>query len=170
MKIESILSFETNYAFKHFDCGDESLNKYLKTFAYLNDTNNLSKTFIAHDGDTIIGFVTLCNAQIEFKEMPDDYQKEMPDDYQKEMPKYPVPAVKIARLAVDTKYQSKGYGKELLLFTFKKIIQVSLSIGVKAVIVDAKEQSKMFYEKYGFIKIIGNTYIMLIDTLIDGLL
>lgn len=154
MKIESILSFETNYAFKHFDCGDESLNKYLKTFAYLNDTNNLSKTFIAHDGDTIIGFVTLCNAQIEFKEMP----------------KYPVPAVKIDRLAVDTKYQSKGYGKELLLFTFKKIIQVSLSTGVKAVIVDAKEQSKMFYEKYGFIKIIGNTYIMLIDTLIDGLL
>ena len=154
MKIESILSFETNYAFKHFDCGDESLNKYLKTFAYLNDTNNLSKTFIAHDGDTIIGFVTLCNAQIEFKEMP----------------KYPVPAVKIAGLAVDTKYQSKGYGKELLLFTFKKIIQVSLSIGVKAVIVDAKEQSKMFYEKYGFIKIIGNTYIMLLDTLLDGLL
>lgn len=162
MKIESILSFETNYAFKHFDCGDESLNKYLKTFAYLNDTNNLSKTFIAHDGDTIIGFVTLCNAQIGFKEMPDGYQKEMP--------KYPVPAVKIARLAVDTKYQNKGYGKELLLFTFKKIIQVSLSTGVKAVIVDAKEQSKMFYEKYGFIKIIGNTYILLIDTLIDGLL
>ena len=154
MKIESILSFETNYAFKHFDCGDESLNKYLKTFAYLNDTSNLSKTFIAHDSDTIIGFVTLCNAQIEFKEMP----------------KYPVPAVKIAGLAVDTKYQSKGYGKELLLFTFKKIIQVSLSIGVKAVIVDAKEQSKMFYEKYGFIKIIGNTYIMLLDTLLDGLL
>ena len=118
MKIESILSFETNYAFKHFDCGDESLNKYLKTFAYLNDTNNLSKTFIAHDGDTIIGFVTLCNAQIEFKEMP----------------KYPVPAVKIAGLAVDTKYQSKGYGKELLLFTFKIFESSKLSYEISSTV------------------------------------
>lgn len=162
MEIKSILSFETNYAFKHFNCGDSNLNKYLKTFAYLNDENNLSKTFAGCNGETIIGFITLCNAQIEFKEMPKSYKQTMP--------KYPVPAIKIARLGVDTKFQNKGYGKELLLFAFKKIIQVSVSTGVKAVIVDAKENSKGFYEKYGFVDIGNNTFFLLVDTLIDGLL
>lgn len=161
MLFKSILSYQTSLAFKIFDCGDENLNKYLKTHAQLNDQNNLSKTFICCDNDEVVGFITLCNSQIEFQEMPKSYKQAMP--------RYPVPAVKIARLAVDNKYKGQGYGKALLQFAFKKIIQVSVSTGVKLVVVDAKEDSKSFYQKFGFIELKNGTYILLIDTLIDAL-
>ena len=162
MEFRSILSFETSFQFRLFDCGEANLNKYIRTHALLNDKNNLSKTFILLEDDSVIGFVTLCNAQIEFKDMPLDYQNNMP--------RYPVPAIRIARLAIDKQYQHKGYGKKLLAFAFKKIVQVSQSTGIKVVLVDAKEESKAFYEKYGFIKLNNNTYIMAIETIINALL
>ncbi len=162
MEFKSILSFETSLAFKHFNCGDENLNKYIRSHAQLNDQNNLSKTFICCDKDDVVGFVTLCSSQIEFQEMPNSYQQTMP--------KYPVPAIKIARLAIDNKYQGQGYGKALLQFAFKKILQVSISTGVKLVVVNAKDSSKKFYERFGFIEIKDNIYILMIDTLIDALI
>ena len=162
MEFKSILSFKTSLAFRHFDCGNENLNKYIRSHAQLNDQNNLSKTFICLEKDDVVGFVTLCNSQIEFQEMPNSYKQSMP--------KYPVPAIKIARLAVDNDYQGQGYGKALLQFAFKKIIQVSVSTGVKIVVVDAKDSSKEFYERFGFIEIKENTYILMIDTLIDALI
>ena len=162
MIFNSIKFYKTALTFKHFDCGEENLNKYIRTYAYMNDENNLSKTFICEDNGNIVGFVTLCNAQIEFDEMPASYKHSMP--------KYPVPSVKIARLAIDKKYQGMGYGKSLLLYAFKKIIQVSVSTGVKVISVDVKESSKGFYEKYGFVDLGSGTYILMIETLIDALI
>lgn len=162
MIFNNIKIYKTALVFKHFDCGEENLNKYIRTYAYMNDENNLSKTFICEDDGNIVGFVTLCNAHIEFDEMPVSYKRLMT--------KYPVPSVKIARLAVDKKYQGMGYGKSILLYAFKKIIQVSVSTGVKVISVDVKESSKGFYEKFGFVDLGSGTYILRIETLIDALI
>lgn len=154
--------FETTYIFKNFDCGDENLNKYIKTHAYLNDTNNLSKTFVCIDDNVIVGFVTLCNAQIEFKDMPVSYKNKYP--------RYPVPSIKIARLAVEKTLQGRGYGKDILTFALKKSVQVSLEVGVKLIVADVKEQSKEFYKKYGFIQVNEQTYCLPIETVLKALL
>lgn len=154
----SLSAFETGYIFKSFDCGDANLNKYIRTHALINDKNNLSKTFVCVNDGVVIGYVTLCSAQVEFEKMPQSYKSSKP--------RYPVPAIRIARLAVDFKYQGKGYGKQLLAYTFKKIVMASEITGIKVIIVDVKEQSKLFYEKYGFEKLYELTYYLPIETII----
>ena len=149
--------------FKKFDCGNKALNEYLQKYANQNEKNHLSRTYILENDGSILGYVTLCNTQIDAKEMPSDYSK---------LPKYPIPGVKIARLAVDIEYQRKHFGEMLLTFALKRIVLVSASVGIKVVVVDAKEESRQFYEKYGFISLTNNslTYILPIETVLKALL
>lgn len=123
-----------------FDCGCEELNVFLKCYARQNDKNRMGKTFVLFEGSVAAGFVTLCSGSIDYDELPKNYK----------LPRYPIPAIRIARLGVDKRFQGKGYGKELLSFSLEKIALLSGFIGVKFVIVDAKDSAKSFYEHYGF--------------------
>lgn len=138
-----------------FDCGNDDLNLYLKQYAYQNDKSGIGKTFVLYDKNNLIGFVTLCTASIHFCDLPKNIK----------LPRYPIPAIKIARLAVDKKYQGKGYGKELLGFSLEKIAALAEFIGVKFVMVDAKEESRSFYERFGFLPlpVKQETYVLPID-------
>ena len=106
----------------------------------------------------IVGYFTLATAQVAYQEIPDDYREKLP--------KYPIPALRIARLAVDKELKGKGIGKWLLAQAFIKIIQVADVTRIYFIIVDTKETSKSFYEHYGFIKFNGEdlTYFILADT------
>ena len=94
-----------------------------------------------------------------------------PNPAKEALPKYPIPCIRIARLAVAKKHQNKGYGKELLRQAFLKIVAVSFTVGVKLVLVDAKETSKTFYEKYGFKPLIGSTltYYLPVETILEAI-
>lgn len=83
------------------------------------------------------------------------------------MPKYPIPALRIARLAVNKELQGNGIGKWLLSQVFIKAVQVADITGLYLIIVDAKETSKNFYEHYGFQKFMDEdlSYFMLVDTI-----
>ena len=146
---------EVKNLLKDFDCGNNDLNDYLKCFAYQNDKSGIGKTFVLFDDDIAVGFVTLCSASINFEDVPKTMK----------LPRYPIPAIKIARLAVDKRYQNKGFGKELLAFSLEKIAMLADFIGVRFVTVDAKEESKSFYEHFGFISLPTKkeTYILPID-------
>ncbi len=146
---------EVKNQIKDFDCGNNDLNSYLKCFAYQNDKSGIGKTFVLFDRNVPVGFVTLCSASIDFEDAPKNIK----------LPHYPIPAIKIARLAVDKRYQNKGFGKELLAFSLEKIAMLADFIGVRFVTVDAKEESKSFYEHFGFISLPTKkeTYILPID-------
>lgn len=161
MKIVSIKDIDATLL-QQFDCGNTPLNVFLSNYALKNDRNNIGRTYILQDQKEIIGYVTLANAQVSYIDIPNQIQKTLP--------KYPLPAVRIARLAVDLKYQNEGYGKALLTFAFKKILIAAINIGIKLVVVDAKEEAKHFYEHYGFIKIKdSDTYMMPVELLIEAL-
>ena len=110
---------EVRNRLKDFNCGNADLNTYLKCYAYQNDKSGMGRTFVLFDNDVLIGFVTLCSASLLFDELP----KAM------KLPRYPIPAIKIARLAVDERFQGKGYGKELLAFSLEKIALLADYIG-----------------------------------------
>lgn len=145
-----------------FDCGNELLNAYLLKYAVQDDKRNVSRTYVYVEDKIIVGFVTLCAAQIELEEMPNDFSK---------LPKYPIPAIKIARLAIDKNYQKSGYGKELLRFALIRVASISKEIGIKVIVVDAKEEAKTFYEHYGFVplKTRKNTYVLPIEQILSAL-
>lgn len=163
MKIVSIKDISPS-SLKNFDCGIIPLNLFLKEYALKNDRNNIGRTFVLIDNNDVVGYITLATTHV--------INEEMPEDYKKHFPKYPVPGVRIARLAVGLEHRCKGYGKQLILFAFKQILLAATQIGIKVVVVDAKEESKSFYEHYGFLPLVENTntYILPIETIIKALI
>ena len=88
---------------KDFDCGIEALNKYLRQFDITNDKKNIGKTFVAVDKsnpDKTIGYYTVSMAQILFNELPEVIRKGLPG--------YPIPAMRIGKLAIDSEFQGKN--------------------------------------------------------------
>lgn len=144
-----------------FSSGNDDLDKYLREYALINDRNGYGKTFLLYDNDELVGFFTICSASIKFEDFPK----------RKSLPKYPIPAVRIARLAIRKDKQRQGYGRELLKQALIRVLCISQKVGVRLVIVDAKETSASFYEHYGFerLKEDALTYYLLIETLQNAL-
>ena len=162
MKLVSISELD-NKLIESFSCGNEELDRFFKRNALINDQNGYGKTFILENNGEILGFFTLCSFSIKFDEYPKGDEERLP--------KYPIPCIKIARLAVDKRHQHQGYGKELLKQTFLRIISVSKTVGIRLVVVDAKESAVNFYTNYGFIPLENgkNTYYLLLDTLLEAI-
>lgn len=132
---------------KPFDCGIKELTQYFKQFAYPNDKKNIGKTFVAislSDPSQPLGYYTVSMAQILFSELPDDLKKGLP--------KYPIPAMRIGKLAIDVQYQKQGIGSLLLHDALHRAIRISSEIAIYCVLVDAlNDKAKTFYLKFGFI-------------------
>jgi N-acetylglutamate synthase-like GNAT family acetyltransferase len=127
-----------------FDCGVDSLNNYLLRYARQNDLKNISRTFVAVDRNKLIhGFYSINSASVECEDLPENITKQLP--------RYPIPAARLSRLAVDLKMQKTGLGERLLFNALKRIYLTSNEMGIKIVIVDLlDEKAKSFYESYGF--------------------
>ncbi|MCE5318659.1 MAG: GNAT family N-acetyltransferase [Parachlamydia sp.] len=131
-------------AYQSFSCGNLDLDAYLLRFARTNHKKGIGKTFVFLNENQVVGYYTVSMACIEFKHLPDQYQKGIP--------KYPIPVARIGKLAVDTRFQGNGIGKRLLIDGLKRILEASLSVAAYGIIVDAKNHDvKQFYEKLGFV-------------------
>lgn len=159
-RLVPVKDIQSKAELKKFDCGIDALNEFLSRYSLKNDALGIGKTFVAlDDSNSIAGYFTLSTAQVTYQEIPDEYRIKLP--------KYPIPALRIARLAVNKNLQGKGIGRWLLTQAFIKTVQVADVAGLYFVIVDAKETSKMFYEHYGFIKFNDENlcYFILIETI-----
>lgn len=140
---------------KNFDCSIEELNTYLKQFAIPNDKKNIGKTFVGIEDAETLGYYTVSMVQI--------LATDIPEDIKKGLPRYPVPAMRIGKLAVDTSTQGKGIGKLLLKDAFIRAVQLSSDVGLKFIIVDAiNETAKQFYLKYGFMPLSNQPLTLII--------
>lgn len=96
------------------------------------------------DPGRIVGYYSLSNSSIELEGLPEDFRKRLP--------KYPaVPATLLGRLAVDERERGKDFGEFLLMDALKRSLRTSYIVGSAAVVVDPKNDSVGFYEKYGFL-------------------
>lgn len=142
-----------------FDCGNPPLNEYLKKYARQNHESGLGKTYVAVDeGQNVLGFYTISTAQVKSEFLPQKLTKRLP--------KYPIPAVRIGRLAVDKSMHGCGLGKELLMHAVTIILDISEKVGIFLVVVDAKDDAAVaFYQKYGFVQSPENpkTLFLLLD-------
>jgi GNAT superfamily N-acetyltransferase len=132
-----------------FDCGEPALNEFLVRLAGQQQRRGIGKTYVAPaaDGETVVGFVTLSAGQVATAGMPDALR----------LPRYPVPVLRIGRLAVDRGAQGQGIGADLLAFALHLALNLSRQIGLYAVVVDAKhEQAAAFYRGLGFAATLDN--------------
>ena len=136
-----VSSLAPNHLRDNFDCGEAALNDYLKRFALQNARQGLGRTWVVVEPDTLSvqGYYTLVSSSIS------------PDVVPKKLPRYPVPAILLARLAVDRRCQGQRLGENLLLDALARSAQTADEIGVYAVVVDAMHKPvRGFYLKYGF--------------------
>lgn len=131
-----------------FDCGSPPLNDFLQRFALVNQRSDSSRTYVVTEDKAIIGFYSLVVGSIEYS--PDSGR------IAAGLPSHPIPTVVIARLGVSSEMKRQGVGKKLLRDALGKALGVSETIGVRAVIVDAKDDAaKVWYESFGFAALPG---------------
>jgi predicted GNAT family N-acyltransferase len=132
-----------------FDCGVAELNDYLQRYASQNHRKGIATTFVAlasTEDLQIAGYYSVSMAEITVEVLPIEFQKGLP--------RYPIPAMRVGRLAVDITRRGEGLGKALLMECFRRAIILSREIGIFAIVVDAtNESAKDFYLKYGFIQL-----------------
>lgn len=126
-----------------FRSGDVDLDRFFHKFAGQNQFRlHIGTTYVAVRGLEILGFVTLSATSITIKDLPKVARKRLPN--------YPLPALRLARLAVAESAQGQGIGKQLLKAVFKIAHEMADRTGCVAVVVDAKPAAISFYERYGF--------------------
>lgn len=130
-----------------FDCGQAPLNIYLKQYAGQNERRGGSRTYVIAGRDSrVVGYYTLAVGSIEHANAPAVVSKGLGQ--------YPIPVIILARLAIDKTIQGKGFGLALLKDALKRTLNVSREVGVRAVLVHAKDQrARDWYKKAaGFIE------------------
>ncbi len=134
--------------YKSFSCTEPALDEYIKRYAINHEKMGIGRTFVLRNDAIVIGYYTLSAAQISMNDLPQEYRKKMP--------KYPVPASRLCRLAVDQSHQGKKIGEHLVADAIKRVLQADSVMAIHSLIVDAKnEKSKKFYLKYAFLPLEG---------------
>jgi GNAT superfamily N-acetyltransferase len=129
-----------------FRSGDLDLDRFFHQFAGQNQfRHHLGVTYVAVDDARVLGFATVAAAQLEIDDLPLAVRRKLP--------RYPLPVLRLARLAVDQSAQGQGLGLHLLRFVLRLALQMADDYGCVGVIVDAKPDAEAFYSKYGFITV-----------------
>ncbi len=126
-----------------FQSGDEALDRFFHRYAGQNQFRHyLGVTYVAVEGDRILGFATVAARHVDIEDLPERTRKKLPH--------YPVPALGLARLAVDKSGRSAGIGGQLLGYVLELAWKMASEVGCTGVVVDAKPGAIDFYAKYGF--------------------
>ncbi len=144
-----------------FDCGEEELNRFIKTQAVKHMKIGISRTMVLPSvqlADTkktstqkyaICAFYTLTPSTIS--------RETLPQKLAKKLPHYPVPVFLLAQLAVDNGCQGQGLGKISLVHALKHLWQINQHMRAYAIVVDCLTKSaENFYAKFGFQVLCGH--------------
>ena len=128
-----------------FACGEEPLDRYIRTQATQDIRRRISSCFVAVEEGTsqLAAYYTLAAASIPTPDLPTEITKKLP--------RYPtLPAVRIGRLAVDLKFQGRGLGGAMLADGLSRVLVSPPA--VFALLVDAKNDNAVaFYRHHGFV-------------------
>ena len=126
-----------------FDCGNPSLDAWLQKFAWTNQQADSARTYVALEGDRVVGYYALTTGSV--------HKHESPLRVAKRLGNHPIGIVLLARLAVDRTLQRRGLGKALLFDALTRIAAAADIVAVRAIMVHAiDEAAQRFYEHFGF--------------------
>lgn len=148
-----IQRFDRSHDRRQFDCGVDSLNGWLKKLVSQYERRDLARTYVAVEpGETrALGYYAISNHRVSYDALPEEQAQGLP--------RIDVPVVLIGKLAVDRTMQGQGLGEFLLLDALSRANQIAQQIGVRAVEVDAiNDSARKFYLKFGFIPLLDDVH------------
>lgn len=121
-----------------FDCGEPALNDWLRHRALKNESR-FSRTYVVCDGNRVVAYFCISAGAVERAAVPGKVRRNAPDT---------IPVSVIGRLAVSRDHAGRGLGADILADALRRIAIASQSIGIGAVLVQAKnDAAKRFYMK-----------------------
>ncbi|MEL5848801.1 MAG: GNAT family N-acetyltransferase [Candidatus Igneacidithiobacillus chanchocoensis] len=126
-----------------FDCGKPDLNQFLHRYALINQKASGAQTYVCCNAGKVVGFYSLAAGSV----VPDA----APPRISKGLARHPVPALILARLAVDRNHQNRGLGKALLKDALLRTAQAADIVGIRCLLVHAQDEAaRRWYAKWDF--------------------
>lgn len=135
-----------HHRFDDFDCSEPALDEWLKRHARGAHASDSARVFVATlaDGETVVGYYALAAAEVAPEEASARVLKGQPRERA-------VPAILLARLAVDREHQGAGLGRSLLQDALLRSMEAADAIGARVLLVHAKhDAAKTWYMQYSF--------------------
>ncbi|HEX7369978.1 MAG TPA: GNAT family N-acetyltransferase [Rhodanobacteraceae bacterium] len=130
------------HSLEAFRSGEATLDAWLRQRALPNQDSGATRTYVACDGARVVGYYALASGVVAVRSATGRFRRNMPD---------PVPAILLARLAVDEAWQGGGVGRALVQDAARRVVQAASLVGVRGFLVRALSPSaKAFYERLGF--------------------
>ncbi|MGE0212729.1 MAG: GNAT family N-acetyltransferase [Parvibaculaceae bacterium] len=135
-KLSAPVPLAAHHDLADFDCDVPALNDWLKGRALKNESR-FSRTYVVCDGNRVAAYFCISAGSVERTAAPGRMRRNAPDA---------IPVSVIGRLAVSREYAGRGLGADILSDALRRIAVASQSIGIGAVLVQAKdEDAKRFY-------------------------
>ena len=126
-----------------FDCGDESLNEWLRRFSGQSRRAHTAATWvIANRDDVVVAYASLSMTGISLAAAPPALAKHSLD---------PVPALLCGRLGVDRQYAGLGVGTALIAHILATAVEMNQTAAMKTVVVTAiSPEARHWWTRFGF--------------------
>ena len=125
-----------------FRSGNIDLDRFFQRYAGQNQfRHHVGTTYVAVQGDHITGFVTVSSGEMVAEKLTKRLRKRLPA--------YPLPILRLARLAVDERFQGHGIGKLLLRAILELALEMRDRVGCIGIVVDAKPDAVDFCSTLG---------------------
>jgi GNAT superfamily N-acetyltransferase len=123
-----------------FHSEDPDLDRFFHRYAGQNQfRHHLGVTHVIVDAARILGFVTVAAGHVEIDDVTGATIRGLP--------LYPLPVLRLARLATDITARGRGIGAALLRHVFTLALRMADEYGCVGVVVDAKPGAVRYYEK-----------------------
>jgi GNAT superfamily N-acetyltransferase len=141
-----------------FDCGEASLDDWLRRRARSNQAAGVSRAFVVCRAGFVLGFYCLAAGAVAVTAAPGRVKRNMPG---------PIPMAMLGRLAVGRSLHGQGIGRALLRDAVLGVLQASEVLAVRGVLVQALHaDAQRFYQARGFAPSPSDP-IMLMATMTD---
>lgn len=136
-----------------FDSGEPALDDWLRRSALDAQVRGTARTFVVlGDDGALVGYYAIVAHVLQREGLPSRIGRGNPAQ---------IPAVLLARLAVDRRRQGRGFGGTLLADALARIVLATRTVAARYVVVDAlHEKAADFYAHYGFARVPGTSRLV----------
>jgi GNAT superfamily N-acetyltransferase len=128
-----------------FSCGVEALDRWFREHVLQEISRRTAAVFVlTSNGTAVAGFYSLSSLSILGVELPPQLAKRLPS-------RSPIGATLLGRMAVQQSLKGQRLGEFLLMDALNRALKASRQVASRAVVVDAKENVRDFYLRFGFV-------------------